>query len=389
MKKRITKKTVDALKPGETIWDDKLVGFGARRQKSAVSYIVKKKVNGRQKLVTIGRHGNPWTPDLARKEAITIINQLIQGLDPNEAKKRERAKKTVDEIWRPFKEDHISKLKPRTRKEYQRLYRLHIAPELDRKRVEDLSREDIAALHRKMKDKPRAANFCLAVISVFMNWCELQGLRPTNSNPVRGIKKYPEISHERFLTPEEVEAIGKALEEELEKGNVYAVAAVRLLLLTGARLNEILTLKWDYVDLENGLLVLPDSKTGKKAIVLNAAARQILETLPREQDNPYVICGRKQGRHLVNLQKPWRRIRKRAGLEDVRLHDLRHTFASWAAKKGGSLPQISAILGHKQAQTTQRYAHLVPDHLQSLVDNVGDGLTAAMSGSKEQDESDQ
>ncbi len=379
MKKRITKKAVDALKPGETIWDVELVGFGARRQKDSVSYIVKKKVNGRQTLVTIGKHGAPWTPDLARKEAITIINQLIHGLDPNEAKKRERAKKTVDEIWKHFEGDHISKLKPRTQEEYRRLYRLYIAPELGRKRLEDVTREDVAALHRKMKEKPRTANFCLSVISKFMNWCEMQELRPQHSNPVRGIKKYPETSRERFLTEEEIEAIGKALEEELaEKGNIYAVAAICLLLFTGARLNEILTLKWDHVDLENNLLILPDSKTGKKTIVLNAAARQALETLPREQGNPYVICGNKQGQHLVNLQKPWRRIRKRAGLNDVRIHDLRHTFASWAAKKGGSLPQIGAVLGHKQAQTTQRYAHLVPDHLRNLVEDVSHGISVLL-----------
>ena len=119
-------------------------------------------------------------------------------------------------------------------------------------------------------------------------------------------------------------------------------------------------------------------RLSKKAIILNATARQVLETLPREQGNPYVICGHKQGQHLVNLQNPWRRIRKRAGLEDVRLHDLRHTFACWAAKKGGSLPQIGAVLGHKQAQTTQRYAHLVPDHLRNLVEDVSHGISVLL-----------
>ena len=310
---------------------------------------------------------------------MAIIDQLNRGIDPNEVKRRERAKRSFDEIWEQFDEDHVSKLKSRTREEYRRLYRLHISPALGRKPLENIAREDIAALHRKMKDKPRAANFTLAVISKFMSWCELQGLRPQNSNPVRGIERYPENHGERFLTREEVEAIGEALEAELsEQGNVYVVAAIRLLLLTGARLNEILSLKWEYVDLERGLILLPDSKTGKKAIVLNEASRQILEQLPRQQGNPHVICGRKQGAHLVNLQKPWRRIRKRAGLEDVRLHDLRHTYASWAASKGGSLPQIGAVLGHRQAQTTQRYAHLVPDHLRSLVDNVGGDMATAL-----------
>ena len=384
MKKRITKKAIDALKSGETIWDDRVSGFGARKQKDAVSYIVKKKVHGRQHFVTIGRHGSPWMPELARKEAIAIIEQLNRGIDPNEAKRRERAKKTFDEIWAHFDEAHIAKLKPRTQEEYRRHHELHISPELGRKSLEDIRREDVAALHRKMKDIPRAANFTLAVISSFMNWCEKQGLRPLHSNPVSGIKKYPERRRERFLSEDEIAALGNALdqEEKAKGGNIYAVAAIRLLLLTGARKNEILTLKWDYVDLDRGLILLPESKTGEKAIVVNQAARQVIESLPRQKDNPYVICGRNQGSHLKNIKSAWQRIRNRAGLDDVRIHDLRHTFASWAALNGASLPQIGAVLGHKQAQTTQRYAHLVPESLRGLVDSVGNGITTAMVGQK-------
>jgi len=128
------------------------------------------------------------------------------------------------------------------------------------------------------------------------------------------------------------------------------------------------------VDLERGLLLLPDSKTGRKVIVLNEDARKVLQELPPQKGNPYVICGHKKGQHLVNLQKPWRRIRKRAGLEDVRIHDLRHTFASLAARKGGSLPKIGALLGHSQIQTTLRYAHLIADDIRQLADAAGNEL---------------
>ncbi len=206
-------------------------------------------------------------------------------------------------------------------------------------------------------------------------------MRPQNSNPVRGIRRYPENHRERFLSSEELQRLGEALDTELrEHGDIYAATAIRLLILAGARLSEILTLRWEYVDLERGLL-LPDSKTGKKAIVLNAAVRKVLEELPRLNGNPFVICAHKEGQRLNNLHRPWWRIRKRAGIEDVRIHDLRHTFASMAARKGGSLPRIGALLGHSQMQTTQRHAHLIVDNLRQLAETVGNELANAVLGS--------
>ena len=382
MEKRIGIRNVEALRPGETIWDDRVKGFGARRQKKGISYVVKARLKGRQKYLTIGRHGSPWTPETARKEARRLLVLLERGIDPLEEKRRERAKKSLAQLAQRFDEEHIQQLKERSQEEYRRLFRLHIIPRLGRKPLADITRDDIASLHRRMKDRPRAANFCLAVLSKFMNWAEAKGLRPQNSNPVRGIRKYPENHRERFLTAEELQRLGQALDEELrEHGDIYGVAAIRLLILTGARLREITTLRWEYVDLDRGLLLLPDSKTGKKAIVLNAAARKVLEELLRLHGNPHVICGHKEGSHLVNLQKPWQRIRKRAGIEDVRIHDLRHTFASLAARKGGSLPRIGALLGHSQMQTTQRYAHLIVDDVRQLAETVGDELADMVLGS--------
>ncbi len=191
MRKRINRTAVAALKPGETIWDDRVKGFGARRQQEAITYIVKSRLKGRQKLLTIGRHGSPWTPEMARKEARRLLVMLEQGIDPVEEKRRERAKKSLAQLAQRFDEEHIQKLKTRSQEEYRRLFRLHILPHLGRKRLADITRDDIAALHRKMKDRPRAAKFCLAVLSKFFNWAEEKGLRPQFSNPVRGIRKYP------------------------------------------------------------------------------------------------------------------------------------------------------------------------------------------------------
>lgn len=391
MRRRITLSAIRKLEPGGVIWDDRVAGFGARRQKKAVSYIVKTRLNGRQKIITIGRHGAPWTPEEARKEARQILAKVAAGIDPVEEKRRARARQSVDAIWAMFDAEHIDKLKPNTSREYRRLFAQFISPHMGKMALADVTHDDVAALHRKLKDRSRTANLCLAVISKFMNWAEAKGLRPQHSNPVRGIKKYPENRRERFLSEEELRRLADSLQQELEeRHNIYVVAAIRLLIFTGARLNEILTLRWEHVDLERGLLLLPDSKTGRKVIVLSAQARAVLEQLPRQRGNPYVICGAKPGRRLVNLQKPWRRIRARSGLEDVRLHDLRHTFASLAARQGGSLPMIGALLGHTQSQTTQRYAHLIADDLRQLADNVGRELGEALlsPGAKPAKESD-
>jgi integrase len=200
-------------------------------------------------------------------------------------------------------------------------------------------------------------------------------------NPARGIEYYRETARERFLSPEELARLGKALADaDAEGESPYVTAAVRLLVLTGARLGEILSLEWAHVDLDARLLRLPDSKTGAKTIALPAPAIEILAGLPKQQGNPHVICGARAGERLINLQKPWRRIRKSAGLDDVRLHDLRHSFASVAAAGGMSLPLIGSLLGHKQAQTTLRYAHLGADPRLAAADAVAATIAASMNG---------
>jgi integrase len=161
---------------------------------------------------------------------------------------------------------------------------------------------------------------------------------------------------------------------------MFAALAIRLLILTGARLNEIMTLQWAHVDLQRAFLFLPDSKTGKKPLRLSAPAIALLEQAPRVDGNPFVIVGFVEGSHLVNLQKPWRSVRDLAGLPDVRIHDLRHTFASMAAASGASFPMIGKLLGHSQPQTTARYAHLADDPIQKLNDDVGTAISNAMRG---------
>jgi integrase len=211
------------------------------------------------------------------------------------------------------------------------------------------------------------------------NLAEAWGLCPDGSNPCRHVKKYPEEKRERFLTPEELARLGEVLRDVEAEGSEApsAIAAIRLLLLTGCRLSEILTLKWEYV--KDGALELPDSKTGRKKVYIGQAAKDVLGNIEKVPDNPYVIAGKKPAAHLTDLQHPWRRIRRHAGLHDVRIHDLRHSFASGAIAVGENLYVIGKLLGHTQIQTTSRYAHLAAEPVKAAADRISSSLAKAMN----------
>lgn len=215
-----------------------------------------------------------------------------------------------------------------------------------------------------------------------MNLAEKWGLRPDGSNPCRHVDRFPERKVERFLSSDDLGRLGEVLcqMERTATERPSVIAAIRLLVFTGARLGEILDLQWDHVDLERSCLRLPESKTGAKVIHLNAPAMEVINGIERQAGSPWVITGRVKGKPLVNLRKPWHRIRKEAGLDTIRLHDLRHSFASAGAAGGLSLPIIGALLGHSQPQTTARYAHLAADPLKQANDMIGQRIAAAMQG---------
>lgn len=381
-RKKIGLAIIQALPPGATVWDTEIKGFCARRQKSeAVSYMLKTRVDGRIRWFTIGRHGQPspsgqvWAPDTARKQAIKILANpaAFERPDPEQ----ELSFATVAE---QFLENHGAKIKSSTLHEYRSLMRMYLLPAFGAKRLVSITRADVSSAHAGWKDVPRAANHALSVLSKLMTWAEDQGYRPEGANPCQRVQRYKENKRERFLTKEELARLGAALDRaEAERiTGPYAIAAMRLLIFTGARLNEIMTLEWSHVDLERRMIFLPDSKTGQKPLTLNDAALKVLKELPRFANNPHVIVGHRYGSHLINLQKPWQAIRTLAGLESVRIHDLRHTFASVAVASGGSLPVLGRQLGHTQPQTTQRYAHLADDPVRQLTQATGEVLDAAL-----------
>jgi integrase len=304
------------------------------------------------------------------------------GLDPAAARSKAHGL-TVGDLADRFITVHAkTKKKPSSRVADERNLRLHIRPALGRKLVTEVARADIQKLHHDMRETPGAANRCLALLSTMFNLAEKWGLRTDATNPVRHVERYPEKKMERFLSAEELARLGVVLAEteRTSSESPMAVAAIRLLIFTGARKGEILGLRWDEINTEDATARLADSKTGAKTLFLSAPALEVISNLPRVEGNPYVMAGKKPGAQFVNVDTPWFRIRARAGLDDVRIHDLRHSFASMAAADGLSLPTIGALLGHTQAATTQRYAHLAADPLKQASDLIGRRMAAAMRG---------
>ena len=370
---KLTKRAVEALKANgaDTVyWDGELTGFGVRVRKSGrKNYVLQTRVDGKLRWFTIGQHGR-ITVDEARAAALEILAATKKGIDPRDANAKREAEPVMAELGRRFLEEYVPvHCKPSTQGEYRRSVALFIDPAIGDMRISEVQRKDIAKLHHDMRDKPYQANRTLGVLSKMFSLAEVWGLRPDGSNPCRHVKRYKERNRERFLSPEETERLGEVL-REAEDEMPSAVAAFRLLLLTGCRLSEIQFLRWEYV--KDDCIELPDAKTGwaggatrtrgpRRAGGPAFAARTAIPGLSR---------GRLPGSHITDLQKPWRRIRARAELEDVRIHDLRHSYASRALALGESLTMIGKLLGHTQVQTTARYAHLARDSIQTAAARI-------------------
>jgi integrase len=399
---RLTKRRADAAKPDPDhpdrevlLWDGDLKGFGLRvTPKGVKSYVIQYRVGGGRgtsKRFTIGKHGSPYTPEAARKRAEELLRQAREGKDPAQAR---RAASEVPTL-RTFSQEYVEKYgkvrkKPRTVAEDERLLKLHILPALGDKKLSQIAPEDAVKFHAGMKGTPVTANRCAALLNHIFNVAAEWGEVPKADNPFRsatrsssqGIKKYKEEPRDRYLSSQELARLGDALRACEATEPPSAVAGIRLLLLTGARLNEIMTLEWSMVDFEQKCLRLPDSKTGRKQIALGAPVLELLKTLTQEDGNPFVLPGHRGGKHFVGIQHVWQRVRDKAKLPDVRLHDLRHSFASVAVAAGDSLYLVGKVLGHKQAATTERYAHAHGDPVRAVADRVAKRIASAMLGKK-------
>ena len=316
----------------------------------------------------------------ARRRAARIIARLKGWEWPKQANS---ATVTVADVAQRYLEEHVAvRCKPRTRTLYRAVIRRHLVPMIGDLPVAAVNREEVSALHHQLRGTPYAANRAVDVLAQILDMAEIRGMRPRGiGNPCRPIEKYRERQHERFLSDDEFRRLGSVLEAAAAGAggaSPAAVAAIRLLLLTGCRRSEILGMRWEHVDLEADELRLPDSKTGARRVPLSPSALAVIAERPRVPGNPWVIPGRNAGAPLRNLQYPWEILRARAGLEDVRIHDLRHSFASRALALGESLPMIGELLGHRRVRTTARYAHLSRDSLKVSASRVADSIGAAI-----------
>ena len=377
----ITKSSVDRLrcpegKDREILWDgghrEAIRGFGVIAfRNGGKCYVAQYRKDGRSRRTRLGEHGR-LTPEQARSEARKVLGLVETGSDPVEERRKAREIRSFREVADDFLKLHVAtKRKGRTAHEYRRLLSAYILPALGSKRIVDIRRNDLGRLHSKMGNKPYQANRALALVSAIWNWAAKRDEVAFHENPAMGLERHQEQGRERFLTSEEFARLGDALRQAETTGlffrpdpyqpnakhspkattrrqplDPFAIAAIRLLILTGARLNEILTAEWSQIDFERGILFLDDSKTGRKPVYLSAAALQVLSSLPKLAENPYIIAGARDGSPRVDLNKPWRAVREAAGLEGVRIHDLRHSFASFGAGASLGLPIIGKLLGH-------------------------------------------
>jgi integrase len=384
---KLTKRIIEAAKAKEKdylMFDSELPCFGVRIMPSGRKfYLVQYRANRTQvRRKSLGMHG-VISLEQARKRALKLLASVQEGNDPvAEAKSKQNAL-TINDLATRFISEHINiHLKARTADGYKRNLRKFILPKIGHLKITEVSRADIATFHHSRRNAPYEANRCLEIISKMFNLAEMWGLRADGTNPRRHIKKYPEKKRERYLTPEETKSLGLALKQMELEGveSLSAMNCIKLLLLTGCRLGEIQTLQWQFIDWQQNVIRLPDSKTGARVIYAGEHVikllREIREHWQTPKDNPYVIYGTLPQAHLSDMQKPWRRIRKRAGIEDVRIHDLRHSFASYAASQGMSLTMIGKLLGHTQVQTTARYAHLMAEPIKQAAEGVSADIVA-------------
>ena len=380
---KLTKKFIDAQIYNGTakhiIWDGETKGFGVRLYPTGnKSFVMDYRDNNRKNLMVIGSYSK-LTIDQARKEAKAKFADLAKGINPLQKRQEERQGNRIKDLCTAYIERHAVNKKS-GKDDITRIERF-IVPEWGNLLVTNIKRADVAALHTKLgKHGHYQANRVYSLLSKMFNLARVWGFVPEEHiNPCFGIEKFKEEKRDRFVSHEEFPKLAEAINAEL---NQSVVSAIWLYLLTGVRKEELLTLKWADIDLERKELKLTDTKNGKAHYVpLSIAAVDILNQTPRIDGNPFVIVGKNPGCHLVNIAKPWERIRLAAGLEDVRLHDLRRTVGSWLAQSGNSLHLIGKVLNHSNQSTTAIYSRFGQDNVRDALEQHGQLLTGMTKSS--------
>ncbi|PYF03832.1 site-specific recombinase XerD [Rhodopseudomonas faecalis] len=408
-RRELTSAGLKAERPPETgileIWDTLSRGLCFRLMpsgKATWSFRYRPADGGPRRRIALGDYPTVGLAE-ARKRADRHRGNVADGADPQGARQAKREAPTLDAVIDRFLAEHVEPKKKASTAALYRHYLKNLAgPVLGAKKAHAISRAEMATLHRDLgADRQATANRVLVTLSGVYTWAAKSGLVPEGVNPARGVERFREQGKERYLSTDELSRLGAVLRTAETEGLTWpeddgkaaskhsrkaenrrtvlpphVVAAFRLLLFTGCRLREILNLRWSEVDFERGLLLLPDSKTGKKAVVLNAPALEVLKGIPRL--GSCVVPGDDLEKPRADLKKPWDLIRHHAGLADVRLHDLRHTHASAGAGAGLGLPIVGKLLGHRSVTTTEKYAHLDADPLRRASNTIASTLAAAM-----------
>jgi integrase len=383
MGQRITERFIKSLEPpkagNRVYYDADIVGFGARiTAAGVVSFVLNYYARGRERRYTIGRY-----PELnataAREEALALRDIIRQGGDPMERKQNERAAPTIADLYNDYIERHAKiHLRPNTIRSAEGMASKHILPKIGRIKVADLTRRDVEELHNSVKDAPYQANRVRALLSKMMNLAKAWEWR--DDNPCEGVPKFCEEKRERWLSTREIERLCDALDQY---SNQSVANAIRLMLLTGARKSEALTARWEDFNLELGVWTKPSHHTKQKRtehVPLSAPALQLLASMKEKADrNANLFPGDVSEQPLNEIKWAWAKLCKQAKIENVRLHDLRHTYASHLVSSGMSLPIVGRLLGHTQPQTTARYAHLADDPLRQATNRFASIVAAARS----------
>ncbi len=413
----LTKRAVDKALPAAApyfLWDREPRGFGLHVAASGLRTFVfqyRTQADLRSRRITIGRYG-AWTVDAARKEARALAAKVSKGEDPVAQRRETRAAETMDQLFDLYLTDHAAtKNAPRTVDEVTRLLQRKVRPVIGNLKVARITHAELARMHHGMKDTPRQANFALAVVSKALSLAESWGMREMNSNPCGRIARYPENHRTRFLRGSEVTRVGEALEEAETIGLPWrirqverkrktpapsdgqrttlgwqALGVLRLLLMTGARLSEILELRWEHVDTESGTVALPGNKGSKREPhPVSSHVLALIDAFPVVRGSPWVFPRKDDAaRHITKevVENAWQRIRIRADLNDVRIHDLRHTAGTYATQAGVNAFIVRDLLRHRNVATTNRYSNFDAEPVRHVSDAIGDRIAAALAGGK-------
>ncbi|MDB4975864.1 MAG: integrase family protein [Myxococcaceae bacterium] len=389
---KLTTQLIDGTAPQRKrffIWDTEVRGLALRVAPTGrkVFQLYYRATNGEQRSPVVGTYG-AITLLQARGIAQSMLGEARAGGDPSCERKAARKSPTVSDACTRFLEEHAAKKKPSTNVSYTHLVNTYVKPTIGARKVASITHQDITRIVYPLSKKyPTQANRLRATLSKLFALTEKWGMRPNGSNPVVHVERSREVQRHRDLNEDELERLAKVLldaegsDPELAL-NPRAIAIIRLLMFTGCRRSEVLRLRWSEVDLERSILRLGDSKTGAKIVHLNVAARDVIEAQSKLSGNPYVFPSDwTEGRPLSDIKRIWDLVRQRSGLDGegaMRLHDLRHHYASTAAAAGLSLPLIGKLLGHTNPATTARYAQLADDPARRGAEEVGRLISSAL-----------